>query len=92
MARIKISDLPKDQKISRKEMMKVIGGSTGLSGLQDFTLAKYLDASTPDLFSACCQGSQLGEATFVFMDSGGSNTTGTYGSIGPSGLSVNTDD
>ena len=27
MARIKIKDLPKDQKISRKEMKKVMGGA-----------------------------------------------------------------
>ena len=92
MARIKISDLPKDQKISRQEMMQVLGGSTGPSGLQDFTVTKYFDAASPNLFSACCEGSHIGEVTFVVRTTGGYDTTGTYGSIGSTGFTFSTDD
>lgn len=41
MARIKIGDLPKDIKISRKEMRKVVGG---LGDINDLTLDVLRDA------------------------------------------------
>ena len=40
MARIEIRDLPKDLKITREEMRKIAGGSSGNGGLQDFLLTK----------------------------------------------------
>jgi len=36
MAKIKITDLPKDQKISTKEMKKVVGGIIGDVGMPRF--------------------------------------------------------
>ncbi|MBW2062586.1 MAG: hypothetical protein JRI95_13640 [Deltaproteobacteria bacterium] len=41
MARIKIKDLPKDQKISKGEMKKVMGGAFFTSLTQDTKLASW---------------------------------------------------
>ena len=40
MARIKIKDLPKDMKISKKEMKKVVGGAL-ITGTADVKISEF---------------------------------------------------
>lgn len=49
MARIKINDLPKDQKVSKKEMARVIGGDWYSSYAMDYGQSAY---APPPLSSA----------------------------------------
>lgn len=46
MAKIKIKDLPKDQKISSEEMRKVHGGLTSLGSLTSFDAASIMPSRT----------------------------------------------
>lgn len=50
MGRIKIKDLPKDQKISKEKMKKVRGGATGLG---TFEMSRFnLDPNLATMFCA----------------------------------------
>jgi hypothetical protein len=42
MARLKIDDLPRDMKISQKEMRKIVGGRTLSSGDLKFTANRFI--------------------------------------------------
>jgi type VI secretion system secreted protein Hcp len=48
------------------------GGGTGKVNVQDVSFTKWVDAATPKLVLACCNGSHYDEATLVVRKSGGS--------------------
>ena len=47
------------------------GGGSGKCSIQDLTITKYVDASTPNLIKFCCKGEHIGEATLVVRKAAG---------------------
>jgi len=75
MARIKIKDLRKDQKISRKEMRKVFGGAEH----PPFVAVKLIDEASPDLYQPCCTGSNISDVNIDIYHAGGDEGGGSLG-------------
>ena len=75
MTRIKIKDLPKDQKISRKEMRKVFGGAE----FAPFSAVKNIDETTPDLLQPCCTGSNFSDVNIDIYRAGEDEGGGSLG-------------
>ena len=48
------------------------GGGAGKVQLQDLTITKYIDKSTPTLFKMCCDGTHIGQAVLTVRKAGGS--------------------
>jgi type VI secretion system secreted protein Hcp len=48
------------------------GGGAGKVNVQDLSFTKYVDAATPNLFKACCDGKHFDEAVLTFRKAGGS--------------------
>ena len=46
------------------------GGGSGKVSIQDVSLTKYVDKSSPSLMRACCNGEHLTEATLTIRKSG----------------------
>ena len=46
------------------------GGGSGKVSVQDITLSKYVDASSPALLLGCCKGTHLDEAVLVVRKAG----------------------
>lgn len=46
------------------------GGGSGKVNVQDLSFTKYIDASSPDLLLACCNGKHLGEALLIVRKAG----------------------
>jgi type VI secretion system secreted protein Hcp len=46
------------------------GGGSGKVSVQDITLTKYVDASSPALMLGCCKGTHLDEAMLVVRKAG----------------------
>ena len=46
------------------------GGGAGKVNVQDLSLTKYIDKSSPDLMLACCNGKHLGEAKLTVRKAG----------------------
>ena len=46
------------------------GGGAGKVNVQDISLTKYIDKSSPDLMLACCNGKHLGEAKLTVRKAG----------------------
>ena len=46
------------------------GGGAGKVNVQDITVTKYVDKSTPNLISACCVGKHIKEATITVRKAG----------------------
>jgi hypothetical protein len=51
MARIKIKDLPKDQKVTKEEMRQVFGGLQVLGGLRSMIAPTQMIPSSPGVSS-----------------------------------------
>lgn len=49
-----------------------VGGGSGAGkvNVQDLSVTKYIDKSTPDLMMACCNGKHFGEATLTVRKAG----------------------
>jgi type VI secretion system secreted protein Hcp len=47
------------------------GGGAGKVNVQDLTITKYVDSSTPNLVKACCTGQHIDEAVLSFRKAGG---------------------
>lgn len=47
------------------------GGGAGKVNVQDLSFTHYLDASSPSLMLACCQGAHYPEATLTMRKAGG---------------------
>ncbi|MFO1078556.1 MAG: type VI secretion system tube protein Hcp [Planctomycetota bacterium] len=48
------------------------GGGAGKVSVQDLSITKYLDRSSPDLEKACCQGTHFKNAKLIVRKAGGS--------------------
>ena len=46
------------------------GGGAGKVNVQDISLTKYIDKSSPDLMLACCNGKHFGEAKLTVRKAG----------------------
>jgi type VI secretion system secreted protein Hcp len=46
------------------------GGGAGKVSVQDISFTKYVDAATPDLMLACCNGKHIGEAVLTIQKAG----------------------
>jgi type VI secretion system secreted protein Hcp len=49
------------------------GAGSGKVNVQDISFTKWVDAATPKLILACCNGSHYDEATLVVRKAGGDN-------------------
>ena len=47
------------------------GGGTGTASVQDLTISKYVDKSSPTIVQACCQGMHMPEAVLTLRKAGG---------------------
>lgn len=47
------------------------GGGSGKVSVRDIHFLHYVDAATPGLIVACCQGTHFSEATFTMRKAGG---------------------
>jgi type VI secretion system secreted protein Hcp len=47
------------------------GGGAGKVNVQDLNFTKYVDAATPNLIKACCDGKHIDEAVLTFRKAGG---------------------
>jgi type VI secretion system secreted protein Hcp len=47
------------------------GGGTGTASVQDLTISKYVDKSSPALAQSCCQGVHMPEAVLTLRKAGG---------------------
>jgi type VI secretion system secreted protein Hcp len=47
------------------------GGGAGKVNVQDLSLTKYVDSSTPGLMQACCSGKHFDEAVLTMQKAGG---------------------
>src|SRR5689334_6465911 len=48
------------------------GGGAGKVQLQDLTITKYIDKSSPTLFKMCCDGTHIKDALLTIRKAGGS--------------------
>ena len=48
------------------------GGGSGKVSVQDISVTKYLDRSSPNLMKACCKGDHIKEATLTVRKAGSS--------------------
>lgn len=46
------------------------GGGTGKVSVQDFSVTKYVDKSTPNIMQKCCTGKHYDKATFIARKAG----------------------
>ncbi|MBK1705555.1 Hcp family type VI secretion system effector [Halochromatium glycolicum] len=46
------------------------GGGTGKVNVQDFSVTKFVDKSTPNIIQKCCTGKHYPEATFIARKAG----------------------
>lgn len=46
------------------------GGGAGKVSVQDISVTKYIDNSSPNLFSSCCNGEHFGEALLTVRKAG----------------------
>ncbi|MCP4408408.1 MAG: type VI secretion system tube protein Hcp [Gammaproteobacteria bacterium] len=46
------------------------GGGAGKVSVQDMSITKYVDKSSPNLYKACCNGKQFEEATLTVRKAG----------------------
>jgi type VI secretion system secreted protein Hcp len=46
------------------------GGGTGKVSVQDFSITKYVDKSTPNIMQKCCTGKHYPDATFIARKAG----------------------
>jgi type VI protein secretion system component Hcp len=86
MARIKIKDLPRDQKINRNEMRKVFGGAE----FAPFSAVKNIDETTPDLLQPCCTGSNIPDVNIHIFRAGGDEGGGSLSAVPPTSLTLPT--
>jgi type VI secretion system secreted protein Hcp len=49
------------------------GGGTGCAQVQDLTICKYVDKSTPTVVQACCAGTHMPEALLTLRKAGGNS-------------------
>ena len=47
------------------------GGGTGTASVQDLTISKYVDKSSPTIVQSCCQGVHMPEAVLTLRKAGG---------------------
>lgn len=49
------------------------GGGTGTASVQDLTITKYVDKSSPTIVQFCCQGVHMPQAVLTLRKAGGKN-------------------
>ncbi|SAL06706.1 Hcp1 family type VI secretion system effector [Caballeronia calidae] len=49
------------------------GGGTGTASVQDLTISKYVDKSSPTIVQSCCQGVHMPEAVLTLRKAGGND-------------------
>ncbi|SAL32984.1 Hcp1 family type VI secretion system effector [Caballeronia turbans] len=47
------------------------GGGTGTASVQDLSISKYIDKSSPTIVQSCCQGVHMPEAVLTLRKAGG---------------------
>ncbi|WP_250454726.1 type VI secretion system tube protein Hcp [Caballeronia sp. ATUFL_M2_KS44] len=47
------------------------GGGTGTAAVQDLSISKYVDKSSPTIVQSCCQGVHMPEAVLTLRKAGG---------------------
>ncbi len=47
------------------------GGGTGTASVQDLTISKYVDKSSPTIVQACCQGTHMANSVLTLRKAGG---------------------
>ncbi|WP_087660594.1 Hcp family type VI secretion system effector, partial [Caballeronia terrestris] len=47
------------------------GGGTGTASVQDLTISKFVDKSSPTILQACCQGTHMADSVLTLRKAGG---------------------